>query len=136
MAKGSNSMLMVISMMDSLLMDLQKGMENIYGKINLCIRGISSKAIAMVMEYGKRKKVLSDIQAIICWIRNMAMGSMNGQLVMFIKEHICKIKGKERGNYIRMDNSNIEVCGKMEIILSKKHLTFNYFLLLNSRRNP
>ena len=128
MEKGFNSMLMVTNMMDSLLMDSQKDMENISGKINPHIRGISSKAIGMGMEYGKQKKVLSDIQGIICLIRSMVMAFMNGQLAKFTREHICKIKGKDKVNFMLMDNSNIEVYGRMEINF-KNNLNFNCFLL-------
>ena len=109
-------------------MDWLRAMENIHGRMALSIRVISNKDSEMDMEYGKQKKVLNDIQGIICLIRSMVMAFMNGQLAKFTREHICKIKGKDKVNFMLMDNSNIEVYGRMEINF-KNNLNFNCFLL-------
>ena len=52
MELGNKHIIMEIFMMEILSMDFHKGMVSINGKINQCIRVISSKDIEMVMEYG------------------------------------------------------------------------------------
>src|SRR6202035_146791 len=64
--------------------------ESISGRMEVCTLGILRMASSMEKESGERVMVLIAIitKAIMTWIRSMAMGYFNGQVVISIKEII------------------------------------------------
>lgn len=105
-------MVMATNTRESLSMGFVKGVGLTNGKMEVYMMEISNKDVGMGTEFGNQW--IKDMKAIICWIRNMDLVFMIGEMVTFMKVIIFRIKEMVMESCISKINLCIKVNGLMD----------------------